>query len=118
MEGWLPLAAILDLYSRRIVGWAMSKRMTSDLTIDALKADLRNRHPETGLIHDSDQGSHYTDHTYQRLLENNGIQVIMNGVRSWYSNAPMESFFGTLKSELVYHRQYRTRDEARSDLFF
>ena len=117
-EGWLHLAAILDLYSRWIVGWAMSQRMTSDLTVVALQAVLRSRKPAVGLIHHSDQGSQYTDHGYQRLLEQHGIQVSMNGVATWYDNAPMESVFGTLKSELVYHRQYRTRAEARSDVFF
>ena len=117
-EGWLYLAGVLDLYSRRIVGWAMSRRMTSNLTVDALKMALRSRQPAAGLIHHSDQGSQYTDRGYQRILEDNGIQVSMNGVGTWYDNAPMESFFGTLKSELVHHRQYRTRAEARSDLFF
>jgi transposase InsO family protein len=116
-EGWLYLAVILDLYSRRIVGWAMSRRMTSDLTISALQAALRTRQPEAGLIHHSDQGRQYTDSGYQSLLKQHEIQVSMNGVGTWYDNAPMESFFGTLKSELVHHRQYRTRDEARSDLF-
>ena len=118
LEGWLYLAVILDLHSRRIVGWAMSKRMTSDLTIAALKAALHSRRPEPGLIHHSDQGSQYTAHDYQEILKGNGIDVSMNGVGTWYDNAPMESFFGTLKSELVNHRRYRTRDEARLDLFF
>jgi putative transposase len=117
-EGWLYLAAVLDLYSRRIVGWAMSDRMTSDLTIDALKMAICQRQPDLDLIHHSDQGSQYTDGTYQALLKDYGIQVSMNGAGSWYDNAPMESFFGTLKSEWVYHRVYRTRDEARSDLFY
>jgi putative transposase len=118
LEGWLYLAAILDLYSRRIVGWAMSERMTSDLTINALKVALQSRQPKAGLIHHSDQGSQYTDHDYQRWLEENKIEVSMNGVGTWYDNAPMESFFGTLKSEWVNHRRYRTREEARTDLFF
>lgn len=118
LEGWLYLAAVLDLYSRRIIGWAMSDRMTSDLTVDALKMAIVQRQPELALLHHSDQGSQYTDGTYQALLKNHGIQVSMNGVGSWYDNAPMESFFGTLKSEWVYHRVYRTRDEARSDIFY
>jgi transposase InsO family protein len=117
-EGWLYLAAVLDLYSRRIIGWAMSDRMTSDLTVDALKMAIVQRQPELALIHHSDQGSQYTDGTYQALLKKHGIQVSMNSVGSWYDNAPMESFFGTLKSEWVYHRVYRTRDEARSDIFY
>lgn len=117
-EGWLYLATVLDLYTRRIVGWAMSDRMTSDLTMDALKMAIGQRQPEPGLVHHSDQGSQYTDRAYQRLLKDYGIQASMNGVGSWYDNAPMESFFGTLKSEWVHHRVYHTRDEARSDLFF
>lgn len=117
-EGWLYLAVILDLYNRGIVGWAMSERMTSALTISALKMAIRERRPGGGLIHHSDQGSQYTDGTYQALLRDHGIQASMNGVGTWYDNAPMESFFGTLKSELVHHRVYRTRDEARPDLFF
>jgi len=117
-EGWLYLAAILDLYTRRIVGWSMSKRMTSDLTLAALKMALQRRHPVAGLIHHSDQGSQYTNRGYQTLLEAHGIQASMNGVGSWYDNAPIESFIGTLKSEWVHYRQYHTRDETNPDLFF
>ena len=117
-EGWLYLAAILDLYTRRIVGWAMSKRMTGDLTRTALRMAIGQRRPTAGLIHHSDQGSQYTDHAYQALLKAEGVQISMNGVGTWYDYAPMESFFGTLKNERVHHRVYRTRDEARSDLFY
>ena len=117
-EGWLYLAAALDLFSRLIVGWAMSDRMTSDLTIKALKMAFQQRDVGPGLIHHSDQGSQYTDGEYQQLLKDHGIEVSMNGVGSWYDNAPMESFFGTLKSEWVNHFTYRTRDEARVDLFY
>jgi transposase InsO family protein len=123
LEGWLYLALILDLFSRRIVGWAMSQRMTSELTLAALKMALRQCRPGPGLIHHSDQGSQYTDGGYQALLrvphpgKAHGIQASMNDVGTWYDNAPMESFIGTLKSELVHHRQYRTRDEAKPDLF-
>ena len=127
------MAAVLDLYSRRIVGWAMSGRMTSDLTMA-----IRRRQPDLDLIHHSDQGSQplvlcprnkgYTDGAYQALLKDHDIQVSMNGVGTWYDNAlgpvaqghraPMESFFGTLKSEWVNHHVYRTRDEARADIFY
>lgn len=117
-EGWLYLAAVLDLYSRRIVGWAMSDRMTGDLTMGALKMAIRQRQPDLDLIHHSDQGSQYTDGLYQALLKDCGIQVSMNGVGSWYDNAPMESFFGSLKSEWVNHHVYRTRNEARTDIFY
>jgi len=117
-EGWLYLAAVLDMFGRRIVGWAMSERITADLTTKALKMAIRQRRPGAGLIHHSDQGSQYTDGAYQSLLSDHGIQASMNGVGTWYDNAPMESFFGTLKSELVHHRVYNSRDEARPDLFF
>jgi len=117
-EGWLYLAAILDLCTRRIVGWAMSDRMTSDLTIAALEMALLQRQSEADLIHHSDQGSQYTDQAYQTLLKDHGIRVSMNGVGSWYDNAPMESFFGTLKSELVYRCVYHTRAEGKTDVFF
>jgi putative transposase len=117
-EGWLYLAAVLDLYSRRIVGWAMLDRMTGDLTMGALKMAIRQRQPGLDLIHHSDQGSQYTDGVYQALLKDCGIQVSMNSVGSWYDNAPMESFFGSLKSEWVNHHVYRTRDEARTDIFY
>ena len=117
-EGWLYLAVVLDLYSRRVVGWAMSDRMTAELTIRALMMALDNREVTPCLIHHSDQGSQYTDGKYQQMLKDWGVQVSMNGVGSWYDNAPMESFFGTLKSEWVHHRAYRTRQEARADIFY
>jgi putative transposase len=118
MEGWLYLAAILDLYSRRIVGWSMSDRMTGDLTVAALQMALERRRVQSPLLHHSDQGSQYTDGTYRTLLTSHGIRASMNGVGTWYDNAPMESFFGTLKSELVHHCTYRTHDQARADVFF
>jgi transposase InsO family protein len=118
LEGWLYLAAILDLHTRRIVGWAMSDRMTSDLTMAALGMALLQRQPDAGLIHHSDQGSQYTDQAYQALLKDRGIRASMNGAGSWYDNAPMESFFATLKSELVHHCVYHTRDEAKADVFY
>jgi transposase InsO family protein len=117
-EGWLYLATVLDLYSRRVVGWAMSDRMTSDLTKDALQMALQRRDIDAGLIHHSDQGSQYTDGDYQQMLQDWGIEASMNGVGTWYDNAPMESFFGTLKSEWVHHCTYHTRDEARADIFY
>ncbi len=117
-EGWLYLAAILESYSRYLAGWAMSERLSSELTIRALNMALQQRPPQPGLIHHSDRGSQYTDHRYQALLAQHGIQPSMNGAGSWYDNAPMESFFGTLKSELVHHRRYATRAEARSDVYY
>jgi transposase InsO family protein len=118
LEGWLYLAAILDLFNRKIVGWAMSDRITTDLTLAALQMAIRRCRPGAGLIHHSDQGSQYTDSRYQAVLRSNGIRSSMNGAATWYDNAPMESFFGTLKSELVYHCTYQTRNEARPDLFY
>ena len=116
-EGWLYLAAILDLYTQRIVGWAMSDRMTSDLSLSALQMAFLQRQPRGGLIHHSDQGSQYTDQAYQALLKARDIRASMNGAGTWYDNAPMESFFGTLKCELVYHSVYHTRDQTRTDVF-
>jgi putative transposase len=117
LEGWLYLAVVLDLYARRVVGWAMSDRMTGDLTVAALQMAIRQRQPALALMHHSDQGSQYTADEYQALLKKHGIQVSMNGAGTWYDNAPMESFFGTLKSERVHHRVYHTRDQARTDVF-
>jgi transposase InsO family protein len=117
-EGWLYLAAVLDLFSRRVVGWGMSDRMTSDLTLHALKMAVQQRQVDPGLLHHSDQGGQYTAEEYQQLLEDWDIKVSMNGAGSWYDNAAMESFFGTLKGEWVYHHAYRTRIQARSDIFY
>jgi transposase InsO family protein len=118
LEGWLYLAAVLYLCTLCIVGWVMPERMTGALTITPLEMALQQRKPAAGLIHHSDQGSQYTDQKYQAVLEAHGIQASMNGVGTWYDNAPMESFFGTLKSERVHHCIYQTRKEARTDLFF
>jgi transposase InsO family protein len=117
-EGWLYLAAIEDLYTRGIVGWAMSDRMTVDLTLGALEMALACREPGVGGIHHSDQGSQYTDRMYRALLAAHGLQASMNSVGSWYDNAPMESFFGTLKSEWVHHHDYATRAQAQADVFY
>ena len=117
-EGWLYLAAVMDLFSRRIVGWAMQERMTSSLVEQALAMAIRQRRPPAALIHHSDRGSQYTGRDYQKLLKDNQLQVSMSGAGNCYDNAPIESFFGTLKTERVHHRLYRTRAEAKTDLFF
>jgi putative transposase len=117
-EGWLYVSATLDLYGRPVVGWAMSDRMTTDLTMDALKMAADYREIAPGLIHDSDKGSQYTDGEFQQLLKDWGIEVSMNGVGSWYDNAPMESFFETLKGQWVHQSTYRARQEAMSDSFY
>lgn len=117
-EGWLYLAAVLDLFSRRIVGWAMSARMTSDLVLDALAMALHQRRPSAGLIHHSDRGSQYTGSSYQQLLQDSQFLVSMSGTGNCYDNAPTESFFGSLKMEWVHHADYETRAQARTDIFF
>ena len=116
-EGWLYLAAVMDLFSRRVVGWAMAERITSELTCQALRMALRQRQPGTGLIHHSDRGAQYTADAFQTLLRGHGIEPSMSGRGNCYDNAPMESFFGRLKTELVHHCLYRTRQEARTSIF-
>ena len=96
----------------------MAARMTQTLTLQALRMALQQRDITADLLHHSDQGRQYTAGKYQQLLQDWGVQVSMNGVGTWYDNAPMESFFGTLKSEWVHHRAYRTRREARTDIFY
>jgi transposase InsO family protein len=116
-EGWLYLSVIMDLYSRRIVGWAMRDRLTQELAIDALQMALRSRRPSPDLIHHSDRGSQYASHAYQKLLSAYGIRSSMSRKGDCYDNAVVESFFGTLKTEWVYHHRYRTRQEAMLDIF-
>lgn len=116
-EGWLYLAVVLDLFSRKVVGWAMDQSMERGLVIRALQMALLARKPEKGLLHHSDRGSQYASNDYQRLLENHHINCSMSRKGNCYDNAVMESFFATLKQELVYHRQYQTRKEAKQDIF-
>lgn len=115
-EGWLHLAAVLDLYSRRILGWAMATANDTDLVTAALQMALGRRSPEPGTMHHSDRGSPYASAVYQMLLSQHGFIVSMSGAGNCYDNAPMESFFGTLKAECVHWQRYRTRDEARQDI--
>ena len=116
-EGWLYLAVILDLYSRRVIGWAMGHRLTVELAEQALTMALANRTPRAGLLHHSDRGSQYAATSYQRLLGEHGITTSMSRTGNCWDNACVESFFGTLKRELVYHRHYATREEATQDIF-
>ena len=116
-EGWLYLAAVMDLYSRRIVGWAMADTLERWLTIAALQMAIETRQPPPGLLHHSDRGSQYASDDYQALLTKYQMQGSMSRTGNCYDNAPMESFFGTLKTELVHHRHYVTRTEAKTDLF-
>jgi len=115
-EGWLHLAAVLDLYSRRVLGWAMATVNDTDLVSAALHMALGRRRPEPGTLHHSDRGSPYASAAYQTLLSQRGFIVSMSGAGNCYDNAPMESFFGTLKAECAHWQRYRTRDEARQDL--
>lgn len=117
LEGWLYLAAVLDLYSRRLVGWAMSERMTSNLVIKALQMAVDARSPLCGLIHHSDRGSQYASSDYQQLLARYGMVCSMSAKGDCFDNAVMESFFHTLKVELVHHKRYETRREACADIF-
>jgi putative transposase len=116
-EGWLYFAAVLDLYSRRIVGWSMSAEMTAELVIDALVMAIWRRGRPQQLLHHSDQGSQYTSEDFQRLLAQHGITCSMSRRGDCWDNSAIESFFSTLKKERVNRRNYRTRDEARADLF-
>jgi putative transposase len=116
--GWLYLAAVLDLHSRRIVGWAMDEQMPDTLTQRALQMALSQRKPKAHrLLHHSDRGSQYTSGDYQRLLAQHGIQISMSRTGNCYDNAPMESFFAQLKTELVHHERYPTRQAAKSSIF-
>ena len=116
-EGWLYLAVLLDLYSRRVIGWAMGARLTVELAEQALTMALANRKPLAGLLHHSDRGSQYAATSYQRLLGEHNITPSMSRTGNCWDNACVESFFGTLKRELVYHRHYATRGEAIQDIF-
>jgi len=117
LEGWLYVAAVLDLFSRRIVGWSMQSSMTAQLVTDALLMALWRRGRPRELLHHSDQGSQYTSEDFQRLLEQHGITCSMSRQGNVWDNSAMESFFSTLKTERVHRRRYRTRDEARADVF-
>lgn len=116
-EGWLYLAAVEDLYSRQIVGWSMSERITSRLVVDALQMAVSRRLPGAGLVAHSDRGSQYASDHYQRLLELHGITCSMSRRGDCWDNAPMESFFASLKKELIHHENYQTRAEARASVF-
>ena len=116
-EGWLYLAAVMDLYSRRIIGWSMKERMTQDLVLDAMRMALQSRGKTSGLIHHSDRGTQYAAGTFQSLLQGRGIVCSMSRKGNCYDNAVVESFFHTLKVESVYQTRYLTREEARRDLF-
>lgn len=117
-QGWLYLAVVLDLYARRVVGWAMQPHLTQALTISALKMAFSHRRPAAGLIHHSDRGSQYTAHDYQRILSAYQARPSLGRTGSCFDNAAMESFFGSLKSEWLHHQRFETRQEATSSIFY
>jgi len=116
-EGWLYLATTMDLYSRAVVGWSMDSRMKSDLVVNALNMALGIREPTAGLIHHSDRGVQYAAKPFQKLLSANGIVCSMSRKGNCYDNAVQESFYHSLKTELVHHEHYRTREQARASIF-
>lgn len=116
-EGWLYLAVILDLCSRKIVGWSMSENMSRILVIRAIRHAIINRNPEEGLIFHSDRGSQYASEDVRTLLEKNKFKQSMSGKGNCYDNAVAESFFHTLKTEMVYQTIFETRQEAMNDIF-
>jgi putative transposase len=116
-EGWLYAAAVIDLFSRRVVGWSMKAEMTAQLVTDALIMAIWRRGKPDALLHHSDQGSQYTSQHFQELLADNGIVCSMSRSGNVWDNAAMESFFSSLKTERIKGKIYRTRDAARADVF-
>ena len=115
--GWLYLAAVLDVFSRKVVGWSMSERIDTELVKSALHMATKQRLPAAGLLHHSDRGVQYASDAYQQALDDLGIVCSMSRKGDCWDNAMMESFFGSLKTEWVYGREYQTREEAKQDLF-
>lgn len=116
-EGWLYLAIVMDLFSRRIVGWSMQRTLERTLVLNAMQMALSGRQPGPGLLCHSDRGSQYASGDYQALLAEHGIRCSMSRKGDCWDNAPVESFFATLKRELVHHRPYAIREEARQEIF-
>ena len=115
-EGWLYLAGHKDLFNGEIVGYAMGERLTRNLVSQSLFRAVAAKHPAKGLMHHSDRGSQYCSHEYRSLLGQFGLEASMSGTGNCFDNAPMESFWGTLKQELIHHRNYTTRQEAIRDI--
>jgi transposase InsO family protein len=115
-EGWLYCAAHKDIFNREIVGYALGSRIAADLVQESLLKAVHVKRPPRGLIHHSDRGSQYCSHECRKLLDRFGMKASMSRKGNCWDNAPMESFWGTLKNELVHHRHYRTREEARRDI--
>lgn len=116
-EGFLYVAAVIDAFSRRVVGWAMDDHLRADLCVAALTMAIARRAPGKGLLHHSDRGVQYACAQYRRVLEANGIEASMSRKGDCYDNAMIESFWGTLKRELTHHELYPTREDARRSIF-
>lgn len=116
-EGWLYLAGVQDLFSRKIVGWAMAEHMRADLVGEALEMAITHRRPGQGLLHHSDRGSQYASDDYRKILKDHAMTASMSGRGQCWDNACVESFWGTLKTELVHHERYATRAAARQSIF-
>jgi putative transposase len=116
-EGWLYLAVVLDLFTRKIVGWSMRDHLRAELAIAALSMAIQRQRPAPGLIHHSDRGSQYAAADYRKALNEAGLVQSMSRKGNCWDNAPMESYFGTMKTELVHQVRYPTRDAAQRDLF-
>jgi transposase InsO family protein len=115
-EGWLYLAGHKDLFTGEIVGYAMGERLTKNLVSESLWRAITFKHPLNGLLHHSDRGSQYCSYEYRQMLDQFGLQVSMSGSGNCFDNAPMESFWGILKQELIHQRHYRSRQEARQEI--
>ena len=116
-EGWLYLAVVLDLYSRRVIAWGMGSRLTQELATAALTMAMEHRRPTSGVLHHTDRGAQYAATLYRAMLAGYGLTASMSRRGNCWDNAVVESFFHTLKTELVYHRRYIPREEARQDIF-
>lgn len=116
-QGWLYVAAVLDLFSRKVIGWAMAAKREDDLVLAALRMALQARHPQAGLLHHSDRGSQYTSRDYQTLLRAWGVEVSMSRKGDCYDNALMESFFATLKGEGTDRQRWTSHSQARQAIF-
>ena len=116
-EGWLYVAAVVDLFSRRVVGWSMSAAMTAQLVTDALVMAIWRRGKPDALLHHSDRGSQYTSEQFQKLMLDHGVVCSMSRSGNVWDNAAMESFFSSLKTERTARKTYRTRDQAKADVF-
>jgi transposase InsO family protein len=115
-EGWLYLAGHKDLFNGEVVGYAMGERLSRNLVSQSLLRAVATKRPDKGLLHHSDRGSQYCSHEYRNLLGQFGLEASMSGSGNCFDNAPMESFWGTLKQELIHHRHYKSRQEAMADI--